>query len=237
MHAGLQNLSLQRKDPMKTLALALLIPLAICTACGKKDESGATPPSAPVDATASSPVTGAAPVPAPVATVTAPATGAPPATSAAPAAAPPTAHVTLISAAGSSVIGDLALTSEGGAVAIRGIISGLAPGKEHGFHVHEVGDCSLPDFQSAGGHFNPTKDPHGGPKSKARHLGDIPNIEADKDGHASVDVTVKGVTLVDKDGAPTEILGKALVVHAMKDDYKTQPSGDSGARIACGVIR
>lgn len=134
-------------------------------------------------------------------------------------------------------MGDLTLTSEGGAVAIRGIISGLKPGKEHGFHIHETGDCSLPDFQSAGGHFNPTKDPHGSAKSKAHHLGDIPNIEADKEGHASVDVTVKGVTLVDKDGAPTEIMGKALVVHAMKDDYKTQPSGDSGARIACGVIR
>jgi Cu-Zn family superoxide dismutase len=218
---------------MKTLALALLIPLAMCAGCAKKEEPVATPAPAPVETPAP-----AAPAPAPVdATATAPATSAPPATSAAPPAAPPTAHVTLISAAGSSVMGDLALTSEGGAVAIRGIISGLAPGKEHGFHVHETGDCSLPDFTSAGGHFNPTKDPHGGPKSKAHHLGDIANIEADKDGHASVDVTVKGVTLVDKDGAPTEIMGKALVVHAMKDDYKTQPSGDSGARIACGVIR
>jgi Cu-Zn family superoxide dismutase len=220
---------------MKTLALALLIPLAICAACAKKEESVATP--APVEAAANAPVADAAPVPAPAAVTAPAATSAPPATGAAIAAAPPIAHVTLISAAGSSVMGDLSLTSEGGAVAIRGIISGLAPGKEHGFHVHEVGDCSLPDFTSAGGHFNPAKDPHGGPKSKARHLGDIPNIEADKDGHASVDVTVKGVTLVDKDGAPTEILGKALVVHAMRDDYKTQPSGDSGARIACGVIR
>jgi Cu-Zn family superoxide dismutase len=217
---------------MKTLALALLIPLAICTACAKKEESVATPAPASVAATANAP----APAPAPDATAVAPATSAPPATSAAPAAGPPTAGVTLISATGSPVMGDLTLTSEGGAVAIRGIISGLAPGKEHGFHVHEVGECSLPDFTSAGGHFNPTRDTHGGPKSTSRHLGDIPNIEADKEGHASVDVTVKGVTLLDKDGAPTEIMGKALVVHAMKDDYKTQPSGDSGARIACGVI-
>lgn len=156
------------------------------------------------------------------------------------AATPPlqgTAKVSLSPAAGSSVKGDLTLTNEGTAVSIRGEITGLAPGKEHGFHVHDVGECSLPDFKSAGEHFNPTKDPHGGPKSDARHLGDIPNIKADDNGRASVDISVKGVTLQDKDGAPTEILGKALVVHAKPDDYKTQPSGDSGDRIACGVIR
>lgn len=156
------------------------------------------------------------------------------------AAAPPiqsTAKASLSPSAGSSVKGDLTLTNEGTAVSIRGEITGLEPGKEHGFHVHELGDCSLPDFRSAGEHFNPTKDPHGGPRSDARHLGDIPNIKADANGRASVDISVKGVTLQDKDGAPTEILGKALVVHARPDDYKTQPSGDSGDRIACGVIR
>lgn len=148
-----------------------------------------------------------------------------------------TATVSLASAPGSSVKGDLTLKNEGTAVSIRGEITGLAPGKEHGFHVHELGECSLPDFKSAGEHFNPTKDSHGGPKSSARHLGDIPNVKADANGKASVDISLKGVTLQDKDGAPTEILGKALVVHARADDYKTQPSGDSGERIACGVIR
>jgi len=148
-----------------------------------------------------------------------------------------TAKVSLAPAAGSSVKGDLTLANQGTAVSIRGEITGLAPGKEHGFHVHEIGQCSLPDFQSAGEHFNPTKDSHGGPNSQARHLGDIPNIKADESGRARVDISVKGATLVDKDGAPTQILGKALVVHAMPDDYKTQPSGDSGSRIACGVIR
>lgn len=159
------------------------------------------------------------------------------ATAAAPEAPRSTAKVSLTSAAGSSVKGDLTLANEGTAVSIRGEITGLAPDKEHGFHVHEVGQCSLPDFQSAGEHFNPTKDPHGGPKSRARHLGDIPNIKADKDGRATLDVTVNGVTLEDKDGAPTEILGKALIVHAMPDDYESQPSGNSGERVACGVIR
>jgi Cu-Zn family superoxide dismutase len=175
---------------MKTLALTLLIPVAICTAHG------------------------AAPVP--------------PQT---------TAKVSLTPAAGSSVQGNLTLSSEGLAVRIRGEITGLAPGKEHGFHVHEVGDCSLPDFTSAGEHFNPTKDPHGGPRSKARHLGDMPNAKADENGRAAIDVSIEGATLTDKDGGPNQILGKALVVHAMPDDYKTQPSGGSGARVACGVIR
>lgn len=223
---------------MKTLALALLIPMAICTACAKKEEAVVSsapapePVSAPMDATPSAP---AATLPAAAPTV---ADAAAPAPAPAPAAMPEpaTAHVTLVSAASNSVKGDLILTDEGSAVSIRGVITGLTPGKEHGFHVHEVGECSLPNFQSAGAHFNPTKDPHGGPKSAARHLGDIPNLKADKDGHATLDINVKGVTLVDKDGAPHEIMGKSLVVHAKPDDYKTQPSGDSGDRIACGVI-
>lgn len=193
---------------MKTLALALLIPVAICTA--------ATPPPGPVNPGANAPRGGAAPATAP--------------------AARTTAKVSLTSAAGSAVKGDLTLTNEGVAVSIRGEITGLAPGKEHGFHVHEVGQCSLPDFTSAGEHFNPTKASHGDPKSSEHHLGDIPNVKADENGRATVDVSVKGITLEDKDGSPNEILGKALVVHAMPDDYKTQPSGGSGARIACGVI-
>jgi len=148
-----------------------------------------------------------------------------------------TAIVSLTPAAGSAVRGHLTLTNEGSAVYIRGELTGLAPGKEHGFHVHESGQCVLPDFASAGGHLNPTKDPHGAPKSTSRHLGDLPNAKADENGRAAVDISVKGATLVDKDGGPNQILGKALVVHAMPDDYKSQPSGNSGARVACGVIR
>jgi superoxide dismutase, Cu-Zn family len=205
MHTWESTVAVKGNDPMKILALALLIP-AICTA--------ATPTPAPVNAATNAPAAGAAP--------------APPRTS---------ANVSLTSAAGSAVKGDLTLENEGTSVSIRGEITGLAPGKEHGFHVHEVGQCSLPDFRSAGEHFNPTKDPHGGPRSTARHLGDIPNAKADQGGRATIDIIVKGITLEDKDGAPNEVLGKALVVHAMPDDYKTQPSGGSGERIACGVIR
>lgn len=197
---------------MKTVALAVLIPVAICTGYVMQESSAAEAP-----ARAGAPSSAAA--------------------SAAPAAPRSSAKVSLTSAAGRTVQGDLTLTNEGTAVAIRGEISGLDPGKEHGFHVHEIGQCSTPDFVSAGEHFNPTKDAHGGPKSDAKHLGDIPNLKADKDGRATIDVSLKGATLVDKDGGPNEILGKALIVHAMPDDYETQPSGGSGGRIACGVIR
>jgi Cu-Zn family superoxide dismutase len=209
---------------MKTLVLALLIPVAICAACSKKEEPVATSTPAPAE-TASNP-------PAPV---NAPATGnggtSAPATAPAPAASPPIAHVSLISAAGSSVKGELTVNNEGDAVYIRGEITGLAPGKEHGFHVHEFGKCDLPDFKSAGEHFNPTKAPHN------EHLGDLPNARADENGRATINALAKGPNLVDKDGAPSAILGKSIVVHALPDDYKTQPSGGSGARVACGVIR
>jgi Cu-Zn family superoxide dismutase len=220
---------------MKTLALALLIPVAICTACSQTEEPPEVSAPATVDTPADAPATGAASAPARTDVSPPPAANSPP-TGASPVPPPATARVSLTSAAGSMVKGDLTLSSEGVAILIRGEITGLTPGKEHGFHVHEVGACALPDFASAGDHFNPTKDPHGGPKSKSRHLGDMPNAKADDSGRATVDVRLEGATLIDKDGGPNDILGKALVVHAMPDDYKTQPSGGSGARVACGVI-
>ncbi len=217
---------------MRTAGLALLIPLALCAACGSKEESRTAP-----DTTAEA-RTDAAPAPVAAGTAEAPSSAAGmPATGGAATPVQKTAQVSLTSAPGSSVKGDLMVSGEGLEVQIQGQITGLAPGKEHGFHVHEVGECTPPDFTSAGAHLNPTKDPHGGPKSNARHLGDIPNIKADQSGTATVDVSIKGATLVDKDGGPNQLLGKALVVHAMPDDYKTQPSGNSGNRIACGVIR
>ena len=206
----------------RTLVLALLIPVAMCTGCGNKDEPAEVPTPAPVDAPSSAPAAGNAAVTGNAATTT---------PAAVPQEGPPTAHVSFVAAAGNPVSGDLIVTDQGNAVAIRGVLTGLAPRSEHGFHVHEFGDCSLPDFASAGGHFNPTMVPHG------EHLGDLPNIKADKDGHASIDVTVTGPNLVDVGGAPTQIIGKSLVIHAKPDDHKTQPSGGSGDRIACGVIR
>ena len=208
---------------MKTLVLALLIPVAICAGCSKKEESATSAPTA-TETPANPPATSATPATGDAAATT-------PATAPAAAASPPIGHVSLISAAGSSVKGELTVNNEGDAVYIRGEITGLTPGKEHGFHVHEFGKCDLPDFKSAGEHFNPTKAPHN------EHLGDLPNARADETGRATINALAKGPNLVDKDGAPSAILGKALIVHALPDDYKTQPSGGSGERIACGVIR
>jgi superoxide dismutase, Cu-Zn family len=165
----------------------------------------------------------------------APAPAAPP-TSAPTAAAviAATARATLAGASGSSVQGDLQLTVASDGVVIAGEIAGLAPNTEHGFHVHETGDCTAPDAKSAGGHFNPGHVDHGGPTA-THHLGDIPNIRSDASGHAIVSATIAGATL--RDGGANDLVGKAVIVHAKPDDYKTQPSGDSGDRIACGVVQ
>jgi superoxide dismutase, Cu-Zn family len=144
------------------------------------------------------------------------------------------AQVSLTSASGSSVQGMLQLKQEGSAVRVSGELSGLTPGTEHGFHFHETGDCSAPDASSAGGHFNPTNAAHGGPTTAEKHLGDLPNILANSEGNALVDASVEGASL--RDGGMTDLVGRALVVHAKRDDYTTQPAGDSGDRIACGVI-
>lgn len=135
----------------------------------------------------------------------------------------------------SPVRGELHLASDADGVRVTGEIAGLQPGSEHGFHVHEHGDCSAPDASSAGGHFNPGDAPHGGPQATARHLGDLPNIRANEDGTADVNALVAGATL--NDGGPNNLVGKAFIVHAKADDYASQPSGDAGARLACGVVQ
>jgi Cu-Zn family superoxide dismutase len=144
-------------------------------------------------------------------------------------------RVDLMPGLGGSVAGALDLVASDGAVVMTGVVSGLKPGSHHGFHIHEKGDCSSPDFKSAGDHFNPTSQPHGNPATPPHHLGDVPNLEADDMGKATVNARIEGVTLGDQ--GPHDLVGRALVVHADADDYKTQPSGNSGDRIACGVIR
>lgn len=148
----------------------------------------------------------------------------------------PMAHVALVPTAGNTVAGSLMLTerASGNGVAITGNISGLAPDAELAFHVHEVGDCTAPDATSAGEHFNPTAQPHGEPDSDRSHVGDLPNIEADSDGIAEVDITIDDVSLTGP--SDRSLLNRAIVVHAAADDFETQPAGDSGVRIACGVI-
>jgi superoxide dismutase, Cu-Zn family len=168
----------------------------------------------------------------------------PPATtaSAQPATASPPAdptsakhRVELVPGQGTTVSGAFDLVSSDGAVVMTGLVSGLKPGSEHGFHLHEKGDCSSPDFKSAGDHFNPTSQQHGDPAMPPHHLGDIPNLKADDMGKAPVNARIEGVTL--GDGGSSDVVGRAVVVHADRDDYKTQPSGNSGDRIACGVIQ
>jgi Cu-Zn family superoxide dismutase len=143
------------------------------------------------------------------------------------------AKVALEPRSGITASGTLTLHAVSAGVEIKGDVRGLAPGSTHGFHVHEKGDCSAPDASSAGPHFNPTGAPHGKAGAGPHHLGDIPNITADQQGVARVDVVVQGATL---DTGEASIRGRALVVHHDPDDYASQPSGNSGARDACGVI-
>ena len=128
--------------------------------------------------------------------------------------------------------GKVSFTASGDRVRVVAKVTGLSQGM-HGFHIHEKGDCSAADAMSAGGHFNPTNKPHGNPAAGDHHGGDMPMLEADAAGNASLDVTLDTVTL---DRSTDSIVGRAVVVHKDPDDYKTQPTGNSGARVACGVI-
>jgi Cu-Zn family superoxide dismutase len=156
-----------------------------------------------------------------------------PATAAA-SAPPPTAHAMLTGASGTTVNGDLKLARTTDGVLVNGDIYGLYPSSKHGFHVHEKGDCSATDASSAGGIFNPDGKTHGNPGSGEHQLGDLPNLVSDAKGMAEASTTIVGATL--GDGGPHDIMGKAIVVDGKPDDYKTQPAGNSGERIACGVI-
>ncbi|WP_298576779.1 superoxide dismutase family protein [uncultured Luteimonas sp.] len=143
------------------------------------------------------------------------------------------ASATLQATEGNSVAGTLEFTSVDGGVRVTGQVTGLQGG-EHGFHVHENGDCSAPDASSAGGHFNPASTAHGRVGQGEHHAGDSDNISANAQGVATVDTLLQGVTL--GDGSGTDIVGKGVIVHADPDDYTTQPTGNAGGRLACGVI-
>lgn len=146
----------------------------------------------------------------------------------------PSASVRLEPKSGSQVRGTLTLTQVGpDRVRISGTVTGHSPGPK-GFHIHEKGDCSAPDALSAGGHFNPAARKHGGLTGE-RHAGDVGNITFDAYGSATVDVVAEGVSLTK--GAANSIVGRAIVVHAAADDLKTDPTGNSGGRVACGVIQ
>lgn len=140
---------------------------------------------------------------------------------------------TLAPTAGNRTAGTAAFTPNGDKVRVVATITGLPAGSAHGFHIHEKGDCSAADATSAGAHFNPTGKPHGNPAAGEHHAGDMPMLHADASGNATLDVTLDTITL---DGGANGIVGRSVIVHKDPDDFRTQPTGNSGARVACGVI-
>jgi Cu-Zn family superoxide dismutase len=145
--------------------------------------------------------------------------------------APARAVARLAPTKGSAVAGAVTFERTAAGVHVHADVTGLSVGR-HGFHLHEFGDCSAPDGTSAGGHFNPKGVPHGAPEAKEHHAGDLGNVDADAQGHATLDTDAADMRL-DGDGS---ILGRAVIVHAQPDDLKTQPTGNAGARVACGVV-
>jgi len=132
---------------------------------------------------------------------------------------------------GSDVSGVVTFEAWGDSIRIVGDFKGLSSGK-HGFHIHEFGDCSAPDATSAGGHFNPENQPHGAPTDQERHVGDLGNVAADDSGMGHYEQTDQVIAF---SGAHS-IIGRAVIVHMGEDDLTSQPTGDAGARAACGVI-
>jgi len=150
------------------------------------------------------------------------------------ASAAPAVTATLRDAQGKT-IGIATLTPADGGVRIGVTVSGVPPGL-HGFHVHAVGKCEGPDFKSAGGHFNPGSKEHGLENPKGAHAGDMPNLSVGPDGTGKRESLARGASL---DAGPGSLFpdgGTAVVLHAAPDDMKSDPAGNAGARIACGVV-
>jgi Cu-Zn family superoxide dismutase len=138
---------------------------------------------------------------------------------------------TLQSATGHNVKGVVTFEQRPQGVYVEAQVDGLTPG-QHGIHLHQNPDCGGGDFAAAGDHFNPTQASHGGPDDEHSHLGDLGNLEADSSGHATYGYLAKRLSLTGADA----IQWRTVVVHEKADDYKTQPSGNSGARVACGAL-
>jgi Cu-Zn family superoxide dismutase len=147
---------------------------------------------------------------------------------------PPAAGTATVRDAGGASLGVVRLESVAGGVRLSGQLSGLAPGA-HGIHFHAVGRCDGPGFTTAGDHFNPRNAKHGLLNAEGPHAGDMPAIAADASGRATVDHTTALVTLGGGATAVFDADGTAIVIHASTDDQRSDPSGNSGARIACGV--
>jgi len=147
------------------------------------------------------------------------------------AAEPAKAVAVLHPTQGNTANGTVYFYQTGQGVRVVADVTGLTPGL-HGFHIHQFGDCSALDGTSAGGHFNPTAEPHAGPDAAHRHAGDLGNLNADSTGSAHYDTVVSHIQI----SGPNSILGRGLIVHAQPDDLTSQPTGNAGARLACGAI-
>lgn len=150
--------------------------------------------------------------------------------------AKPRAVAELIKPDGSR-IGMATLTEDASGLAVDVSANGLMPGGVHGLHIHTVGRCDAPDFTSAGGHWNPTGMKHGTQSGAGPHMGDMPNLTVGADGTGRLSFSVRGATLQTGDQPLLDADGAAIILHSAGDDYRTDPAGNSGARIACGIIR
>ena len=146
----------------------------------------------------------------------------------------PSARAVLQATKGNTTAGTVTFTQKGDKVQVVANVTGLKPGQEHGFHIHDKGDCSSGDGMSTGGHFNPLGKPHSNPSTPERHAGDLPALKADASGNARLTVDLDVITVAE---GKTSVVGRGLIVHAQPDDYKTQPTGNAGPRLACAVIQ
>jgi superoxide dismutase, Cu-Zn family len=145
----------------------------------------------------------------------------------------PEANVALRPTVGSEVSGNVRFFQRKDVVQVTGEVHGLAPNTEHGFHIHEIGNCTSGDGMSAGGHLNPDGGPHGRYGERPSHAGDLPSLVADANGVAHINFETRTISV---QGGGADVVGRGLIVDRDPDDYRTQPTGNSGPRLACGVI-
>lgn len=145
----------------------------------------------------------------------------------------PSASAQLQPTRGNTTNGEVRFVQQGDTVLVSGEVRGLKPGSEHGFHIHERGDCSSGDGMSAGGHYNPGGRRHGAYGGAEHHAGDLPSLRADANGVARFEFTTTSISV---GSGVSDVVGRGLIVHRDPDDYTTQPTGNSGPRLACAVI-
>lgn len=145
----------------------------------------------------------------------------------------PSASAQLTATKGNAVSGVVNFVQKGDKVLVSGEVRGLKPSGEHGFHIHDKGDCSSGDGMGTGGHFNPDGKAHGAHAHNVHHVGDLPSLKADASGTARFSFESTALTL---GSGVADVQGRGLIVHRDADDYQTQPTGNSGPRVACGVI-